>query len=393
MKASAVLLCVAIIVTTCIVISFASQDQPAPEHTTVFTKDNIGDILQMMGPSAALLDQDALIAELNERSRAAEIAASQNLLSDPLHDVELGQLRKSAYYSAIARCLNWGPKSVVDWSCDYCKKTPKLIDVSTGAGKPSDLAWFIGYSHDDNEIVVTARSSTTIENWLYDLDFKGVDFAECPGCSVHNGFLKAYQEIRHDYLNAITALHKKYPTAKVRVQGHSLAASVSQHVVLDLATGFFTQVEVKGQLHWHNRKLSHYNTMTHDQFNAIMATPGAVVHVNDIHFELTLPFYNFGSPRVGNAAWSTYFNSKIGPTALIRSTHLNDPVPRVPPQNLIWKYQHASNEIYWYSDSKYRGCKDGAGGEDKSCAVGNLLPINILDHIWYNGILLACVPN
>ena len=204
--------------------------------------------------------------------------------------------------------------------------------------------------------------------------------------------MKAYSEVRDDYLNAVYTLHQQYPTAKIRVTGHSLAAATSQHTVMDIISGSFAKIEVGGKVYWHNVDAEGYNKLSHDEFHTLRATEGAIIHVDAVKFELTLPFYNFGSPRVGNAAWAHYFQSMIGDYGMVRSVHLNDPVPRLPPRDLIWKYQHASNEAYWYSDSKYKNCND-TDDEDKKCSLGNILPFIITDHLWYNGIMLVCVPN
>ena len=356
--------------------------------------DNIQDVLLALGSDGQNMNKKVLVEELNQReenSKIDQLLTTIGLTADVPSGDNVNQLdlRDSAYYSAIARCLTFGTDWIKNWSCKQCQKVPKLIDVYTGVGKPSDIPWFVGYSPEKNQIVTAGRSSTSIENWLYDLDFRGVDYSGCSGCQVHQGFMNSYKELRKDWLNAIDALVLKYPTAGIRVEGHSLAAAVATHAVLDLVSGSFTKLDVNGVIYWHNNQHSGYNDLSDEEFYELTQIPGASLLTRNKKYNVILPFYNFGSPRVGNEAWSNYFKKVVGFDSLIRSTHLNDPVPRLPPQNLIWKYQHPSNEIYWYSDSKYKNCNDH-NGEDKTCALGNLFPINPLDHMWYNGILLAC---
>jgi hypothetical protein len=55
--------------------------------------------------------------------------------------------------------------------------------------------------------------------------------------------------------------------------------------------------------------------------------------------------YTYGSPRVGNDAFVNFVTAQPG--LEVRVTHLDDPVPRLPP--LLFGYRHTSPE-YWLSD-------------------------------------------
>ncbi len=55
--------------------------------------------------------------------------------------------------------------------------------------------------------------------------------------------------------------------------------------------------------------------------------------------------YTYGSPRVGNDAFANFVSAQAG--LEIRVTHLDDPVPRLPP--LLFSYRHTSPE-YWLYD-------------------------------------------
>jgi feruloyl esterase len=61
--------------------------------------------------------------------------------------------------------------------------------------------------------------------------------------------------------------------------------------------------------------------------------------------------YNFGQPRVGNAAYANYIDDLAGASDMEagifhRVTHANDGVPRVPPK---WLGFHHSRTEYWVS--------------------------------------------
>jgi hypothetical protein len=59
----------------------------------------------------------------------------------------------------------------------------------------------------------------------------------------------------------------------------------------------------------------------------------------------SVDLYTYGSPRVGNDAFANFVSAQSG--LEIRVTHLDDPVPRLPP--LLFNYRHTSPE-YWLSD-------------------------------------------
>lgn len=59
----------------------------------------------------------------------------------------------------------------------------------------------------------------------------------------------------------------------------------------------------------------------------------------------SIDIYTYGSPRVGNKAFVAFVTDQAG--AENRVTHLDDPVPRLPP--IILNYRHTSPE-YWLSD-------------------------------------------
>jgi hypothetical protein len=109
--------------------------------------------------------------------------------------------------------------------------------------------------------------------------------------------------------------------------------------------------------------------------------------------------YTFGSPRVGNAAFVDYVESQspaLGNN--YRMTHLNDPVPQIPP---TWiGYKHTSPE-YWLSDGTattddygvgdIEVCKGVGGEEPEECnAATGLLPLEAMAHNHYLGSIDAC---
>ena len=95
----------------------------------------------------------------------------------------------------------------------------------------------------------------------------------------------------------------------------------------------------------------------------------------------------FGSPRVGNDAFSNYMsNCEIDST---RVTHYYDIVPHVPEEFL--GYEHITQEV-WYDEmnADYIECNDDYG-EDSSCS-NSCAPVkctSLSDHLNYLNISMG----
>ena len=76
---------------------------------------------------------------------------------------------------------------------------------------------------------------TSIANWAQNLNFLTTSFEKCDGCSVHEGFYLAYDNMKpENIINDVKALYAKYPTAKVVVSGHSLGGPLAYFGYLDV---------------------------------------------------------------------------------------------------------------------------------------------------------------
>ncbi|RWA03406.1 hypothetical protein EKO27_g11698, partial [Xylaria grammica] len=97
--------------------------------------------------------------------------------------------------------------------------------------------------------------------------------------------------------------------------------------------------------------------------------------------------------RVGNAAFATFVSDQAG--VEYRVTHLDDPVPRLPP--IILGYAHTTPE-YWLSNGDAFKT-DYTTADIKVCegvrALGCnavTLGINILSHLYYLSPISGCSP-
>ncbi|EAR88534.1 lipase family protein (macronuclear) [Tetrahymena thermophila SB210] len=143
-------------------------------------------------------------------------------------------------------------------------------------------------------------------------------------------------------VSGFQTLRQKYPNSKVFITGHSLGAAVSAHAV-----------PVIFQLN-NNKPI-------------------------DI-------FYNFGSPRVGDQKYASWFNSQNFIQLFGRITNGADPVVHLPPMGYPIQFYHYNHEIF-YPSFKSQGTKHVQcyKGEDNSCADGVLIDTSISDHLSYFG--------
>jgi predicted lipase len=130
----------------------------------------------------------------------------------------------------------------------------------------------------------------------------------------------------------VQRLQGVYPTAQIRVTGHSLGAAVAQ------LTG--------------------------------MRLVRAGINVDNM--------INFGMPRVGDKEYAE-FSNKTWPNQW-RMTHNADIIPHVPPRDWPFSYHHTIREVYEDKHGNYTICDES--GEDKHCNDSHTL-YTITDHLRY----------
>jgi hypothetical protein len=203
-----------------------------------------------------------------------------------------------------------------------------------------DTEGYIGYNSKQSRIFVSFRGSESIQNWLSDLDMVLTPYESygCSGCNVHKGFYTAEQKSLAGILSEVKSLKEQFPSYSVMVTGHSLGAA--------LAT--LTAIDVQG------------------------SGIGPV------------SLYNFGSPRVGDVAFSEWASSYI--TDANRVTHHKDMVVHTPPHG---NYQHISGEWYEPDNSASPINIDACSGyEDPSCSYQWTIT-SIDDHLWYLNVTMG----
>ncbi|GFY91597.1 alpha/beta-Hydrolases superfamily protein [Actinidia rufa] len=195
--------------------------------------------------------------------------------------------------------------------------------------------------------------SKHIPNWIEDLHWKQLDlnYPGMPDAMVHHGFYFAYHNttVRPGVVNAVKRAKELYGNLDIMVTGHSMGGAMAAFCGLDL-------------------------TVNHETGNVQVVT--------------------FGQPRIGNAAFVSYYGELVPNT--IRVTNGHDIVPHLPPYypHFAQKtYHHFPREVWLYNIgfgslvyTVEKVCDDS--GEDPTCSrsvSGN----SISEHLAYYGVKMG----
>lgn len=243
------------------------------------------------------------------------------------------------------------------WTCPRCSGLTAGFDIiELLVDVEHCLQSFVGVAKDLNAIVIAFRGTQehSIQNWIEDLYWKQLDinYPGMPDAMVHHGFYSAYHNttIRPGILNAVERAKKYYGDLNIIVTGHSMGGAMAAFCGLDLVV---------------NTEAKNVQVMT------------------------------FGQPRVGNAAFASYYSQFVPNT--IRITNDHDIVPHLPPYYRYFPqktYHHFPREVWLHNIGvgslvyEVEKVCDGSG-EDPDCSrsvAGN----SIADHLVYFGVELMC---
>ncbi|CAL9781634.1 unnamed protein product [Musa acuminata subsp. burmannicoides] len=239
------------------------------------------------------------------------------------------------------------------WTCSRCTDLTEGFEVvELIVDVENCLQAYVGVAHDLNAVIVAFRGTQehSIRNWIQDLFWKQLDlnYPDMPDAMVHHGFYSAYHNttLRPGIVSAVQEARELYGDIPVMVTGHSMGGAMASFCALDLTVNYGI----------HNVQL-----MT------------------------------FGQPRVGNAAFASYFSKHV--QNAVRVTNEHDIVPHLPPYYSYFPqktYHHFPREVWVHNVGigslvyMIEKVCDGSG-EDPSCSrsvSGN----SVSDHLAYFGI-------
>ena len=209
----------------------------------------------------------------------------------------------------------------------------------------TDVTGYVAIDHTRSLTILAFRGSKSVRNFLADADFPVVPTDICSTCTVDQGFYNSWLEARTGVLAALKSTAAANPTYEVVVVGHSLGG-------------------------------------------AIAAIAAAEIRNSGTNAEL----YTYGQPRIGGAAVSSYITNQ-NKGGNFRTTHFDDPVPRLPP--LALGFVHISPEYYISSGNNVpvtaNDITELTGSINLAGNTGNLGDgVDIAAHGWYFNKIGAC---
>ncbi|KAH7318207.1 lipase precursor [Stachybotrys elegans] len=263
---------------------------------------------------------------------------------------QLSDLNVFAEYAGASYCnIEVAAGSAITCSGGVCPTVEgnRGTIVQTFTGLVTGIGGFVAVDNARREIILSIRGSNNVRNFITDVIFVRTGCDDLvSGCSVHAGFAAAWKEIARPATAAIASALAANPGYRIVATGHSLGA-----VVATLAAAYLRRT-------------------------------------------YSVDIYSYGAPRLGNAVLSQFITDQPG--AEFRVTHIDDPVPRLPP--MVFGYRHISPE-YWLStgsstDTDYtvddiRVCE---GIANVKCNAGTTIGLNIDAHNHYLGPIAGCGP-
>ncbi|EIN12299.1 alpha/beta-hydrolase [Punctularia strigosozonata HHB-11173 SS5] len=256
-------------------------------------------------------------------------------------------LSKRAISQDVYDDLLWYWQYADSTAISNCAKPNGNVLITEFVSNPLiDSEGFIARDDNRKEIVISFRGSTTIQNYISDVELVLIPYdianVTAPfGTLVHTGFLTAYKAVATELLANVTAVATEYPDYAIVPLGHSLGGAIASIAAVSLKASFPDR---------------------------------------------PMRLYTYGQPRTGNAVYATWVNDNFADNSF-RVVHRDDCVPQLIVEAI--GYQHHGTEYWQLTDPSSPGnfVHCAAGGEDPTCQDSvPLTSLNCTDHVTYMGI-------
>lgn len=186
------------------------------------------------------------------------------------------------------------------------------------------------------KILIAFRGTTSIVDWIYNLDVRLINYPKCTDCEVHKGFYTSIISVKNTIIEEVVRLQNlldtekgiKKPEFEILVTGHSLGAAMATLLTLEL-------LPVKEPRYKNNIRRRVRANHLKDQLMAPSSFSNSLREVDDFYqFDqefkkndpelikkpssttakdifLPIRLINFGSPRVGNENFAKYASDTI----------------------------------------------------------------------------------
>lgn len=276
--------------------------------------------------------------------------------------IQLSSSRFSEFVPFIefARAAYCPPTKIEGWQCgNACQALPGFEPTLTGGDGDGTQFFFVGFWPAQSSVVVAHQGTNPLHllSVLTDMNFElmNPDPHLFPNISsdihVHSGFALEHKKTAGQILAEVKRLMAGHSSTDVILIGHSLGGALAELDTLFMKLNLPEGTTVRG--------------------------------------------VTFGTPRVGNPGWATYFDSQIA--HFTRINNKRDVVPTVPGRR--FGFRHPREEIHIQEDGSVVTCPGDDDGTDPQCSdlvVPNVAIGRIPDHLGpYHSIFIgtqACTP-
>ncbi|KZV63744.1 alpha/beta-hydrolase [Peniophora sp. CONT] len=285
---------------------------------------------------------------------AVYAAPSPTVVPRAVTTLSVSDLNAYIPYTEMARATYCQASTA--WDCgDACAANADFkVDIAGGDGD-SVQYYFTGYWPSKNTIVVAHEGTdpTQFESDLTDLNFvlDDLDSTLFPGAAsgaqVHSGFADEQAKTATDILASVKSLLSAHSGASVTTIGHSLGGALAELDSLYLSLNLPSGTKISG--------------------------------------------VTFGTPRVGNPDYATYFDSAV--SNFTRVNNQQDPIPTLPPAD--FGFQHVAKEIHILDTDSAVLCPGAEDTTDAQCidqTEPSITDSDILNHLGpYQGVYIGTI--
>lgn len=98
----------------------------------------------------------------------------------------------------------------------------------------ADATGFVAVDDTNKLIVLSYRGSTSLSNWIGNINIDFNAFAPCSGCLVHRGFLSSWDDSKDSITATLTQAKSDHPDYSIAATGHSLGGAIATLAAADL---------------------------------------------------------------------------------------------------------------------------------------------------------------
>lgn len=98
----------------------------------------------------------------------------------------------------------------------------------------TDATGFVAVDNQNKLIVLSYRGTSSLGNWIGNVDVGFESFSACNGCQVHGGFLSSWTDSRDQVKAALTKAKADNPSYQIIFTGHSLGAAIATLAAAEL---------------------------------------------------------------------------------------------------------------------------------------------------------------